>query len=405
MKWSAILIIVFVTFCFAIDSELPLSREASLVEVYSPAEITIRATGMAKKDNEALIDARKVAVYYLLLLGTDPILNTQDAKDKFATIAEQFFEQTNISRYIAWESNKVVSVLKGNLPDGKSGYKLTKEFRVNKKLLTDELVAKGIISSNTAITDAVGLPQLMVIPETPRGQTPIQVFDTNPYAKQAAATIESFLTSRKYEVVVPRAAEQITDVVEATDEASGVGAVDISYRLALLMGSDVYIVFAGQVDNAQAKVNIKAYETTTARLLGVETGYSKVRPGVSAEALVEEAVNSTIENVLQRILNYWADDIKNGLQYKLIFKFNPDMSQTAIQTAQSDISDLIDEAFERVKENIVTDKTMDYLVWAKKEDFNRTSKIFRFFRDKLTGKNKVTQISINRKLLTIGIGE
>lgn len=407
MRQYPIMILAFVSLCFSGSgkSVLPISREGSLVEVYSTAEVTIRATGAGKKDKDALIDARKAAVYYLLFLGTDPVVNTQSARDGFMAIAEQFFDETSVNRYLAWESNKVVSIVKSTLPDGKPGYKLTKDFRVNRKLLTEELVTKGIIASNTAVAEAVGFPQIMVLPETPTGQTPIQVFDTNPYAKQAAAAIEGFLTSRKYEVVVPRAAEQIRDVVEATDQTSGVGAVDITYRIALLMGSDVYIVFSGQVDNAQAKVIVKAFETTTARLLGAETGYSKIRPGVAAETLVEEAVNGAIENVLQRINGYWTDDIRNGMQYKMIFKFDPEMGRTAIQSAQSSISDLIDASFERVKENIVTDGTMDYLVWARKAEFNRTSKILRLFKEKLSGTTKVTQISINRKLLIIGIGQ
>jgi hypothetical protein len=409
-KMDLFRIALFSLFLFGVtharnQTEIPISRQASMIEVYSSSEVAVRATGMDKKDKTALVDARKTAVYFLLYLGTDPILNTADAKRKFEAIAETFFLPENIAMYISWESNKLVSRVKGRLPNGKNGYKITKDFRVNKKLLKETLTNKGIISVQSEIAEAVGLPQIMVIPEAPAGQTPIQVFDSNPYAKQAAGTIESFLTAQKYEVVVPRSSEQIRDVVEATDQDAGFGAVDISYRLALLMGSDIYIVFSGQVDNQQARVVTRAYETTTARLLGTETGYSKVRPGVAAEALVEEAINSSIENVLSRITSYWTDDIRYGIQYKLIFKFDPEMPQTSVLKVQGAISDLVDEAFDRAKENVVTQGTMDYLVWAKNDKFNRSSKILRYFQQQLSGNCSVSQISINRKLIIVGIGE
>ena len=381
------------------DSNLPVSQQATFVETYSPSEVTIQATGLGKNDKEAIIDLRKCAINFVLNLGTDPLLNTEGAKSQFSGIAEDFFFPANVDKYISWESDKVVSALKSRLPNGKEGMKITKAVRVNKKLLTDDLVSKGIIKSREELADAIGMPTIMVIPETPKGQTPLEVFDKNPLAKHAAAVIESYLTARKYDVLVPKAMDQINEMTKLQGEVKGVEE-DPGYQLALALGSDVYIVFAGMVYSSnKVTLQLKAYETTTGRLLGTETGYRASRPG-PAEPLVEEAVNSAIDKVLQRLINYWQDDVKKGIQYKLVFK---SISGSIDEAIKDKISDVMDEAFALSKENVVSDKTLDYNVWAKKGDYNKSSKIYRHFRDALKSTAKLTQININKKLIIIGI--
>ena len=386
-------------FCVqAKDSTLPVSQQATFVETYSPSEVTIQATGLGKNDKEAIIDLRKCAVNFVLSLGTDPLLNTEGAKAQFGGIAEEFFEPRNVDKYISWEADRVVSALKSRLPSGKEGMKITKAVRVNKKLLTDDLVGKGIIKSREELADAIGMPTIMVIPEVIKGQTPLDVFDKNPLAKQAAAVIESYLTARKYDVLVPNAMDQINQMTKLQGDIKGADE-DPAYQLALALGSDVYIVFAGMVHSSnKVTLQLKAYETTTARLLGTETGYSQSRPG-PAEPLVEEAINSAIDKVLQRVLNYWQDDVKKGIQYKLIFK---SISGSIDEATKDKISDQIEETFAKNKENVVTDKTLDYNVWAKKDDFKSSRKIARHFRD--TIKNaKLSEIVINKKLIIMGV--
>ncbi len=386
------------------QTNLPLSKQATFVESYSPAELTIKATGLGRKDKGALQDLKKAAVYFVLYLGSDPALNSAQAKKNFEAIAESFFETENIMKYIAWEANKVVSSVKTRLPNKKKGFKITKMVRVNKKLLTDDLVAKGVITSREELTEAIGLPFVMVIPETPKDATPLQVFESNPIARHAAAVIESYLTARKYDVVVPRASEQLNDLSKMQSEIKG-AEEDVSYQLALALGSDVYIVFTSKVEGGKATTIVKAYETTTARLLGTETGYSQTRPGTPEEALVEEAVNDAIDKVLARIQAYWVDDMKNGSQYRLVFKVNGDFDVDEAEEVQFEISDLFDEAFSRSKENIVTDKSMDYLVWATRDEFKRASKIYRFFKSELEDMASIRRITLNRKLLVLSIEE
>ncbi len=399
LKLCFVAVSLLIQGAIAKDSNLPLSNQATFVETYSPSEVTIQATGLGKNDKDAILDLRKCAVNFVLNLGTDPLLSAQAAKNQFNGIAEDFFDNANINKYITWESNAVVSAVRVKLPNGRNGMKITKAVRVNKKQLTDDLVAKGIITSHEELSEAEGMPTIMVIPEVPKDQTPLQVFDANPLAKQAAAVIESYLTARKYDVVVPRAIDQINQMTRLHGEIKG-AEEDMAYQLALALGSDIYIVFSGMVyEQNKVTLQIRAYETTTGRLLGTETGYSASRPG-PAEPLVEEPVNSAIDHVLQRIVNYWQDDAKKGIQYKLIFK---SLSGAISDDVKDKISDLMDSTFALSKENIITDKTLDYNVWAKKAEFNKSSKIYRAFRDGLKGVAKLSEIAINRKLILIGV--
>jgi hypothetical protein len=103
---------------------------------------------------------------------------------------------------------------------------------------------------------------------------------------------------------------------------------------------------------------------------------------------------------LQRLVNYWQDDVKKGIQYKLIFK---SIAGSIDESVKDKISDIVEETFSLNKENVVSDKTLDYNVWAKKADFNKSSKIYRHFRDGMKSAAKLTQININKKLIIIGI--
>ena len=66
-------------------------------------------------------------------------------------------------------------------------------------------------------------------------------------------------------------------------------------------------------------ITIRVFETTTGRLLGSETGYSKSRK--SEKMLnIEEAINDAIDKVITKVINYWNSDLKNGIQYKTIIQ-------------------------------------------------------------------------------------
>ena len=111
---------------------------------------------------------------------------------------------------------------------------------------------------------------------------------------------------------------------------------EVAYAVALSIGSDVYITFAGAWENAgyntrRHSLTVRAYETSSGRLLGTETGYSQARQG-EAMISVEEAATGAIDAVLARIDAYWRDDIRRGVQYKMILSIDTSFDKTTPST-------------------------------------------------------------------------
>jgi hypothetical protein len=161
----------------------------------------------------------------------------------------------------------------------------------------------------------------------------------------------------------------------------------------------------GSSDVHKASVSVRAYETTTARLLGTETGYSDESAAPPA-ALIEAAITNALNNVMSRINSYWADDMRNGVQYKVIFnivgKFDGDAKDELSPAAFLTLKKLCN----RVKENVVSDKTMDYLVWVTNQDFQNASLFFVALKKEFAqnfAQGKLRKVNANRKLLMLAI--
>jgi hypothetical protein len=397
------------------QGNLPESRQATLVESYSPTEWMIRAAGIGTeggkrvKESSAVEDARRSAVYFVLYMGTDPLLTTSEEKTRFALIEQEFFANDNVMKYIAWEAAGYDSRI--SLPDKR--VKIEKTFRLNVGLIREDLVARGVLTAVGGLTEALGLPQIMVIPEVRKGDNPLEAMETRPELKTAARTIESYLTQRRYDVVVPQQ-QDFLDNYYQTFQAIGNVEDDPSYKLALSVGTDIYITYSveigssyvGSTENAKASVAVRAFETTTARLLGTETGYSDSRPG-STEAITEEAIHDAVDKVLARLTAYWKDDTEKGVQYKVIFDLaggNFDKLETS--RIQDAVADVMKGISNRTKENIATGKTLDYLIWAKPDKYTRARELFNAIRDDFAAKGTgaaIEQRQLNRKLLLLAV--
>ncbi|HTR81563.1 MAG TPA: DUF6175 family protein [Bacteroidota bacterium] len=404
------------------QSNLPESHEATFIEANGSSEVLVKAKGIGGasglfgfKEEESLklaeMDARKSAVYFVLYggAGFDGILKTEEEKEKFKPYENEFFASDNIMKFISWEANGLDSRVK---MAGGEKLKVEKQFRINVKAIKDVLLQKGIIMSSQEVAENIGLPTLMALPEVKPGESPLEMLQKDPLLKQGAAAIESYLTAKQYNVIAPEQAQEIYQDQKAQMTLKG-GGDDMSYAIALSVGSDVYITYSidiqsrsvGSTEVHKASVSVRAYETTTARLLGTETGYSD-ESAAPQEALVEAAITNALNNVMSRINAYWADDMKNGVQYKVIFnvtgKFTADAQDELSPAALLSLKKLCN----RVKENVVTDKTMEYLAWVTNPDFQNSSLFFlalkKEFAQNFT-QGSLRKVSANRKLLMLAV--
>ena len=184
---------------------------------------------------------------------------------------------------------------------------------------------------------------------------------------------------------------------------------DPSYELALSLGSDVYIDFNiaeadAEYDTKKYSATLRAFETSTGRLLGSETGYSQARRGDDYVS-TEEAVLQALPNLLSRVSNYWKADMLKGIQYKTIISISKEsFKDENIEPIQDGIIDSIEKLSHTSKEIIVTKHTIDYILWVDSETLSSARKVYK----KLKAEYRLTNapgtldlINQNRKLLQI----
>lgn len=422
MKIGLFLLSIFSAATLFAQGNLPQSRQATFIENSGPDEVMVRAKGIGGKsgffgfDEEtsvklAVLDAERSAVYFVVFggEGLDGILKTNVQKQKFAMIEQSFFAADNVVKFIAWEENGFDSRIK---LAGEKKILVEKEFRINRKGIINYLVDRHVIESVQAVTEQVGYPTLMVLPNVKPGQNPLQALQSDSLLQQAASVIEAFLTANRYNVVEPEQAAQLYQQEKAVLSLKG-DAEDPSYMIALSVGSDIYLTYsvtvstryAGNTVVHRASASVQAFETTTARLLASETGYSQ-ESAAPATALVEAAITNAMNNVLSRINAYWQEDIKNGLQYKIIFNIVGQYSNNEKYDIEDAVAKTLNQIADRTKENIVSDRTMDYSVWIDNTDLQSPLSIFLKLRKVFNNnfpEGKLEQILLNRKLIMVGI--
>ena len=421
----ALVLMIMMSVTEVAQAQLPQSKEAKIVETVSSAEVLVEATGEFESPKEgggligktdaqkhidevgvkkATMDAKKSAVYHLLFGGTDPMLGDAEEREKFRMMEEEFFEDENIERFIVFEEDQLRQSVK--YQNGEA-IRVTKRFKVNKSRIKEHLVQEGIVEETSELAEEIGNPFVAVLPSAPEGTNPIELMKNDQMAKQGVSVIESYLTARQYDVVVPEQQEQLGEMTKAQNMVSG-AEEDLAYQLALSIGSDVYITFSGSIEDAgygteKVAAQVRAYETTTARLLGSETGYSKGRSG-EVSVSVEEAINDAIDKVLNRVNNYWKEDLERGLQYKVIFNISPEFEKMEAEEVSFALLDAVDAIAEDTKENVFTNKTVDLLLWCSPDRYDRSSRLYIDLKRNFEYSGaQLMRSTINRKMLILNI--
>lgn len=421
MRKNLIIIFGYFLIIYSLYADFPTSKEAKIIENTSHIEILIESTGIYKSKLEnkrfskkaekdikqngmrlASLDAKRAAVYYVLFNGTDALLKFED-EEKIKKYQESYFGIESINRFVMYEED---NVRKRVVIDNGTALRVIKRFKINREKLIESLERDGIIQKRKEVMAEIGKPFIMVIPQTVKGKSPLEKLESDKKSKHSAAAIESYLTSKQYDVVVPEQQGLINSLNQMQDMSGG----DMAYQIALALGSDIYISFDGQMEDAgygtkKYAMSAKAYETTTARLLGTETGYSRARTGEESIS-IEEAVNDSIDKVLARVNRYWEDDMQNGIQYKIIAKISEDFYEDEIEDVQFGFDDVLNEISKTYKSNVITDGSMDYIIWVDGKEYENNLKVYREIKSifKKQGLDAyVKRVSINRKVLVLDI--
>ena len=105
--------------------------------------------------------------------------------------------------------NKSVS-----LDDGE-GVKVFLKLKVNTDFLRQLLEENLVIFSKQELVSELGYPQIMVLPVGDNNQSPLQLLTDSKNDQHAAGVVESYLTAKLYDVIIPSQLDDINQMVGA----------------------------------------------------------------------------------------------------------------------------------------------------------------------------------------------
>lgn len=380
---SVIVAAVLVAACGS-KSVKPTSYQAEVVESLDGNRVRVAAVGAGDDTQEAIMDGYKAAIYRV----TQDLVQSPEERIGFEGVQDEIYANANkyVERY----------EIKSRRKEPHAEVKLNLDVVVNRKRLGDDLVAMGVLKSQRQLMSDLRNPSIVVLPEAKLADKAWKQFATD--------HVSSYLTTRKFEVLDAGQIEQLKDLTNSARGAAGV-VPDEQAAIALRLGGDIYIVYDVNVSRGsvggdktiKASASARAFETTTARAVGSATGFSREYAGTagSEEKAVAEALSDAIDRVLTNVMDYWKDDAVKGFQF--LVQVNGDFSGDAGQTLRRKLYGTLKGLSGDLKENLATDKTLNYHVWYKGSN---TDLVFAL-QDKFAQDSgrKLKSVSENRKLL------
>ena len=236
-------------------------------------------------------------------------------------------------------------------------------------------------------------PVLMVLPvSSSKGE----------FERAAMEGINEYLTEKGYEVRSLEGSEDLSNLIQMQGDISGNGD-DMSYMAGLALGADVYIKFSGSVKNGMVTTEISAYETSTARLLGTKTG-SVQDHGSSRDNqryLVHSAAQKAMPALERTIHSYWAEDLKKGVQYKVVMRIGERFSGSSLEDLHDQGVSAIRGQFKSVKVNAMTEKTIDLIVYADPNEYPDAFAVYSAIRQSMSAFAQAKKNNIVNKLIIL----
>lgn len=283
----------------------PVSRQVLFVESTSTGETMLRATGKGGSVAEALADARKAALWFVLHAGDRPLLQSAADRARAKSLEPRLYAEAG--DFVRYESRLKSKRRVG----GRTVVEVV--LRLDVGSLKARLAAAGVRASDADVSDGAGLPMIAVIAER-----------SGPGSDVATATLQEYLQDRHFEVFALDTGATQDRTVQAIAELEGI--VDPAYTLALASKADVYVKVVAHdaagtrsgVGTRVATVTVTAHETATGRLLGSTTGHSPERVVAGIEAITQEATNDAADKLTAQIRSAWTRQFARGRPFKVV---------------------------------------------------------------------------------------
>lgn len=249
-------------------------------------------------------------------------------------------------------------------------------------------------------------PTILVTPaHNGKGISEFQVVQNNPLARAMMEAINEFLTKKKYDVKSLEGQADLDNLVQMQNDIAETDE-DLSYLASLSLGADVYIKFSGNARPGAISVELSAYESSTARLLGSETIQDSECDGndqAALKACLHDAARRGMPLLEKKILAYWKQDLSQGYQYKIVMNLKGEFDEEQIEDLHDDIVSGLKKSFKRVNVNVMTAKTIDVIVYADAAEFSDSQSIYSFIRNTLKGKATTKKINITKKFILMDV--
>ncbi|MCS7213425.1 MAG: DUF6175 family protein [Candidatus Calescibacterium sp.] len=380
------LISVFFVSCAKSLPKYPYTYDAQIITSLDPETVQVRSSGTWDNGEGALLEAKMNAVW--------AVIQTLAQTDQEKLLVERNKERiySDIDRFVMVEG----SPRRKQTPEGKINIEITAVVR--KKLLEESLVSAGYIQKREEIIEILENPSIVVIPS--------DAVKNENWAEFVANEVNSYLTTRKFEVLNPDTLDKLYNMAGQIEALEGLPQ-DPTAKIALSVGSDIYITFEGKFEEKQvgkdktvkAVASLKAFETTTGRLIGSSTGFSKelvAGPGKD-RVTMSEAVRDAVDKVLTQVMDYWKSDIKKGKQF-LIMLYG-DFTELE---RQKQAVDSIKEISSDYKREVSTKNLMTFRIWFK----GKSDEVLFDLQDKMSKRGmKISPVVQNRKMLQIRVSK
>src|SRR5690554_758493 len=278
----------------------------------------------------------------------------------------------------------------------------SKSAKVNWESQSEESESVDV-SNATNFDSNIPVPSILVLPNSSgNGVKEIEVIQNNPLTRAAMDAVNSYLAENDFEILYYEGQQEVENVIQMESEIAG-QEEDLAYLVGLSVSSDVYIKFAGSFSIDQSIVELSAYETATARLLGSATGAHEYKRNVSRESAIQSATQKALPKLVKQIKKYWNRERWQGVRYRVVISFAGDQSEEELEDLQEEIRNLMKKEFKQVKMNAVTDKTMDALIFADDKNYGDAMDVYSAIRKAVKNSASVKKLNLTKKLIQIEI--
>jgi nucleoid DNA-binding protein len=364
--------------------QYPQTFDAQIITSLDPENTEVIARGTWDHVEGAIVEAKMNAMWAVI----NTLAQTDEEKRKIEANKVKIF--SNPDKYVRQEGG----IKRTRTPDGRINVEM--KVIVRKKLLEDDLVSAGLIQKREEIIEVLENPSIVVIPD--------EKVKNQGWVEFGVNEVNSYFTTKKFEILNPDTIDKLYQMAEQIGIIEGLPQ-DPAAKIALSVGADIYVVVEGKFEEGQvgkdrttkAAASLKAFETTTGRLIGSSTGFSKeviAGPGKDRVTL-SEAIRDAADKLITQIMDYWKSDIKKGKQF-LIFVYG---SFENLQR-QAEITSAIKNISADYKREVASKNLMTFRVWYK----GKSDEIIFSLQDELSKRNlKLTPTMQNRKMIQIKV--